>query len=134
MGQLEDEGFSLVEVVIAMFLLAIVALAVLPLTITAVRASVGNADLVAATTFANSQLAPIRDAFPQDPSATTSCAVLAAHAATGTPGPIGTELVAGITVGGCPVSYPGSVNVTVTVTENGSTLVVLPTRVLVSGP
>ncbi|MDN3496125.1 prepilin-type N-terminal cleavage/methylation domain-containing protein [Planococcus sp. APC 4015] len=129
-----DHGFSLVEVIIAMFLLAVIALAVLPLTITAVRASVGNADLVAATTFANAQLAPIRDAFPQDPAETTSCAVLRARATTATPGPAGSDLVAAITVSGCPAAYPGSMNVTVTVSERGSPLVTLPTRVLVSGP
>lgn len=128
-----DDGFSLVEVIIAMFLLAIIALAVLPLTVTAVRASVGNADLVAATTFANAQLAPIVDAFPQDPSATSSCVVLQAHAATATPGPVGTDLVSDITVGPCPSDYPAAVDVTVTVTENGATLVSLPTRVLVTG-
>ncbi|MET0295796.1 MAG: prepilin-type N-terminal cleavage/methylation domain-containing protein [Microbacterium sp.] len=129
-----DEGFSLVEVIIAMFLLAVIALAVLPLTITAVRASVGNADIVAATSFAHAQLAPIRDAFPQNPTSTTSCAVLRARATAGVPGPAGSGLLAGIAVGTCPTVYPGSMTVTVTVSENGSTLVTLPTRVLVSGP
>lgn len=131
-----DEGFSLVEVIIAMFLLAVIALAVLPLTITAVRSSVGNADLVSATTFANAQLAPLSAAFPNDPVTPTTCTALRARAASGVPDPAGTGLRADVTIGTCPAAYPGSVTVTVVVSPpgGGARLVSLPTRLTVSVP
>ena len=68
----DADGFSLVEVVIAMFLLAVLALAVLPALIGATRASVTNRSVLTATTFANGQLAAIQADFPDDPTAPTS--------------------------------------------------------------
>lgn len=132
MSKCADEGFSLVEVIIAMFLLAVLSLAVLPLIIGATRLSVTNKDLVAATTFANSQLAPIRDAFPVNPGSPTKCSDLQARAVASVIDPAGTGLVATVVVGACPTAYPGSVAVTVTVKEGSSTLVKLPTRILVA--
>jgi prepilin-type N-terminal cleavage/methylation domain-containing protein len=128
-----EKGFSLVEVIMAMFLLSVLALAILPLLIGATRVSVSNRDLVAATAFANAQLAPITAAFPNDPSSPTSCAALKsgwdrdsiADAA-------GTGLVANVSVGGCPPAFPGTVTLTVSVSRDGERLVVLPSRVLVS--
>lgn len=134
MSSCEDEGFSLVEVIIAMFLLAVIALAVLPLTIAAARASVSNTDLVAATTFANARLAPIRDAYPVNPVTLTTCTSLEGRAALDVPDPAGTGLLADTTIGACPSTFPGSVLVTITVTEGSATLVSLPTRVYVSAP
>lgn len=129
----EDDGFSLVEVIMAMFLLAVLALTVLPLIIGATRVSVSNRDLVAATTFANAQLAPVKAAFPNDPTTPTSCAALrAAHAATAVPDPAGTGLTADVTIGTCPAAYPGTVTVTVRVIDDGTTIVTLPTRIMVS--
>lgn len=131
----DNEGFSLVEVIIAMFLLMVLALAVLPLMVGATRVSVANSDLVGANTFANAQLAPIKSAFPNDPATPTSCATLRSRVATDVPDPAGTGLLADITVGTCPASYPGVVLVTVTVDDParpGQTLVRLPTRILVS--
>lgn len=129
-----EEGFSLVEVIIAMFLLAVIALAVLPLTIAATRVSVDNEELLAATAFANARLAPIRDAYPVNPITATTCTSLSGRTAVDIPDPAGTRLLADTTIGGCPSIYPGSVLVTVTVTEGSSTLVSLPTRVYVSAP
>lgn len=133
----ESEGFSIVEVVIAMFLLMVLALAVLPLIVGATTVSVNNRDLVAATTFANGQLASITSAFPNDPGTPTRCASLAGRAATDVPDTAGTGLLADITVGACPAAYPGTVLVTVEVEdpdEPGAPLVRLPTRVAVSAP
>lgn len=133
----ESEGFSIVEVVIAMFLLMVLALAVLPLIVGATTVSVSNRDLVAATTFANGQLASITAAFPNDPATPTSCATLRGRAALDVPDTADTGLTADITVGSCPPAYPGVVLVTVVVedpADPGATLVRLPTRVSVSGP
>ena len=48
MGSQNDGGFSLVEVLIAMFLLAVLSLAVLPLIVGAATSSVVNRDIAAA--------------------------------------------------------------------------------------
>ncbi len=133
----ESEGFSIVEIVIAMFLLMVLALAVLPLIVGATRVSVSNRDLVAATTFANGQLASITAAFPNDPATPTSCAALRGRAATDVADTAGTGLTADISVGSCPAAYPGVVLVTVVVedpADPGAALVRLPTRVSVSAP
>ncbi|MFB8147404.1 prepilin-type N-terminal cleavage/methylation domain-containing protein [Microbacterium sp. NPDC056003] len=133
----DSEGFSLVEVIIAMFLLMVLALAVLPLIIGATNTSVVNRDLVAATTFANAQLAPIKASFPNDPLTPTSCATLGARAATDVVDTAGTGLQADLTIGTCPAAYPGIVLVTVAVEDSaapGTALVRIPTRVSVSAP
>lgn len=132
MSDNSDQGFSLVEVIMAMFLLAVLALAVLPLVISATRVSVVNKDLVAATTFANAQLAPVKAAFPNDPATPTSCATLATYDRDDVPDPAGTGLLADIEIGACPAAFPGTVSVIVKVSDGSGTLVTLPTRVMVS--
>jgi len=129
-----DAGFSIVELVVAMFLLAVLALALLPLLVGATRTSVVNKSLTSATAFANAQLAPIRAAYPND-STTSSCAALrSAFNSKTTADPAGTGLQALITVGTCPVApFPAIVTVNVTVTKGSTTLVSLPTKVLVAG-
>lgn len=127
-----EDGFSIVEVIIAMFLLAVLALAVLPLVIGATRVSVSNRDLVAAAAFANSQLAPIRADFPNDPVSPTTCSSLRARAATEVADPAGTGLTADILVGTCPTAYPGTVTVVVTVSDADGELTSIPTRIPVS--
>lgn len=133
----DSEGFSIVEVIIAMFLLMVLALAVLPLIIGATTTSVVNRDLVAATTYANAQLAPIKATFPSDPATPTSCATLRSRAAADVVDTAGTGLQADVTIGSCPTTYPGAVLVTVAVEDSadpGVVLVRLPTRVTVSAP
>lgn len=134
-----DDGFSLVEVIIAMFLLAVLSLAVLPLIITATASSVVNRDVVEATAFANAQLAPIKAAFPTEPVSPTSCASLrtyivdVAHAVSD---PAGSGHTATIDVDPCSGDsrdYPDAVVVTVIVRDaDGDALVTLPTRIPVS--
>lgn len=128
-------GFSLVEIIIAMFLLMVIALALLPALVGATRASVVNRSLVEATAFANAQLAPIRAEFPDNPPSQTTCASLRTRDGSvilDQPAP-DTRLFAEISVGECPSVYPGTVTVTVTVydADPSSPLVTLPTKVLV---
>ena len=122
-----------------MFLLAVLALAVLPLMIGVAQTSSGNRTLASANTFANAQLAPIRAAFP---TATASKGCGEARTAlprtalprTGVVDPAGTGLSADVAVGSCPATYPGTVTVTVRVYRTGEPskpLVTLPTRILV---
>ena len=61
-----ESGFSLIEIVVAMLVLALMAIGVLPLIIGTVQTGVSNRSQVAATTFANAQLAELRAAFGND--------------------------------------------------------------------
>ncbi|MCP2637175.1 prepilin-type N-terminal cleavage/methylation domain-containing protein [Microbacterium sp. HD4P20] len=136
-----EEGFSLVEVIIAMFLLMVLALAVLPLTIGAARTSVVNRNLVAATALASAQLAPIKAGFGIDRTGPSRCSELAAQAVPAEGAisdPAGTGLSATVDIGACPTDaalYPATVAVTVEVlSATGLSLVAIPTLVLVSEP
>lgn len=71
-----EGGFSLVEVLIAMFLLSLLSLAVLPLLITGVAVSVSNRDNVQTTALADAHLAALRTQFPAQPVTETTCAAL----------------------------------------------------------
>jgi prepilin-type N-terminal cleavage/methylation domain-containing protein len=138
--RLSDDGFSLVEVVLAMFLLGLMALAVLPLSIGAMRTSVVNRDVVAATAFADSRIALLRDAYRLD-AATSSCTALAATppigAADAQAGAAAKGMTATVTAV-CPASAITtalSVAVTVTVTDStGATIVAVPTTMRVTRP
>jgi prepilin-type N-terminal cleavage/methylation domain-containing protein len=129
-----QSGMSLVEVVIAMFILAVMSSAVLPLLIGGIQVSAVNRDAVAANAFANSQLAQLQASFPN--SAENSCAAVTAAAASGVADPSGSGSVATIAVGECPTSYPGVVRVTVTVFRPSATkaTVTLTSALLVATP
>jgi prepilin-type N-terminal cleavage/methylation domain-containing protein len=134
-GESDDTGFSLVEVVIAMFLFLVIATALLPLTVSAVTLSAGNRDLTAANSLASSRLADLRGTFP-DGSPTNSCAAVRATTNTDQADPASTGLVSDLAIGTCPTTYPGTVVATVTVRESGhaGSLVEIPTRILVAVP
>jgi type II secretory pathway pseudopilin PulG len=127
-------GVSLVEIVVAMFLFAVMSVAVLPLMMGAVQASATNRDLVAINSLANSRLAMLEAAFPN--SAENSCAAVAATAAGGIADPSGSGATASITVGTCPSSYPATVTVTVQAVRAGSTkpAIILNSAILVASP
>ncbi len=149
MFQRHDEGFSLVEVLIAMFLLAVLSLAVLPLLIGVTRASVSNRDVITATTLANARLAPLRAAFPLEQSPAKKCqteliSAIGAIATTDANNPSLTVTVVAtpeVTESGvpkvCPTAttqYPRTILITATVTGGGTPLAVVPTRILVGAP
>ncbi len=128
-------GVSLVEIVVAMFLFAVMSVAILPLMIGAVQASATNRDLVAANSLANAQLATLQIAFPN--SAANPCSSVLARAASGIFDPSKSGATASISVGACPTSYPATVSVTVRAfrPNNASKAVVtLESAVLVSLP
>ncbi|WP_449282377.1 type IV pilus modification PilV family protein [Leucobacter sp.] len=127
-----DRGFSMVEIVISMFLLGILSLAVLPLVMRVTQHSVENRGLLEATAFAKDELARIEADYPATPgTVATSCAVLTARAAN--PPAVhpenGTEAV--LTVGSCPGVYPGSVPVKISVVDGGDTVTSVTSRVRV---
>ena len=132
-----DDGFSLVELIIAMFFLALLSLAVLPLLIGATTASVMNRDQVKATSFAAEQLAALRSTFPLDSAGT--CTALTAREASGASaiaGPAGSGMTATVDVAACPhgtASYPAAIDVTIRVFDrSGDELASVPTQIRVS--
>lgn len=128
----DDTGFSLVELVIAMFVLAVLSLAVLPLLVGTTRASVENRGLLTATAFANDRLAVLQAAYPATPGDdSTSCAALRALEASPPAVDPATGLVARLSVGACPTEFPASVPVTVTVSDDGENVTAVSTRLRV---
>lgn len=130
----DDSGMSLVEIVIAMLLFGLLAIGVLPLMWGITQSSVHNRELLTATTFAKDTVAAIQAAFPATPGAgSTSCTALRGYESTPPPPAVDLEndLEATVTVGACPATYPASVPVKVTVTQDGETAAVITTRVRV---
>ena len=125
-------GVSLVEIVVAMFLFAVMSVAVLPLIVGAVQASATNRDLVAANSLANAQLATLTTSFPS--SAENSCTAVVAKSLTGILDPSGSGALASIAVGTCPSSYPATVTVTVRAFRPNSTkaVIILTSAILVT--
>lgn len=127
-------GVSLVEIVVAMFLFAIMSVAVLPLLLGAVKASAINRDLVAVTSLANARLATLEATFPN--TAENSCAAVAASAAGGIPDPSGSGATASVSVGACPGTYPSTVTVTVRAfrPDSAKASIILNSAILVTAP
>lgn len=122
---------SLIEVVIAMLLLAIMAMAVVPLLIVPVKASLANRSTIAATAFANATLESLRAEFPLD--GESSCTTVRERENPALPDPAGTSLKANVTAGACPTDLPGTVTVTVQVTDSDtSPLITLATEIVVT--
>lgn len=135
-AQHDDSGFSMVELVIAMFVFAIIAMAILPAAVQATKLSAVNREHVSANAFASAELAGIRAAFPDD--ATNSCAAVRAYqTSTNIADPAASGLTASRTVASCPSTYPGLVTVTARVfdpkTSTSRPAVVISTRIVVTG-
>lgn len=110
-----DDGFSLIELVMAMFLFGLIALAILPSAISAAELSVVNRDHVAANAFASGQLALVRSDFPD--TGDNACTAVQAHTQM-TPrveDPAKTGLEAEIVVSPTCPTFPGVVDATVKV-------------------
>jgi Tfp pilus assembly protein PilV len=109
-----DEGLGLIEIVVAMLLLAVLALAMLPVLITGMAQSTANTTFATATQLVNTQMQLAH-------SRGTLCADIAAMAGTSTlTDPRGVVLTATTTVATCP-SGIGTVRVSTAVTRPGST-------------
>lgn len=112
----DDAGFGLVEIVVSMFLLALLAVAFLPLLIDSLRVSVTNSKVATANQILSEQL----DAIALVP---RTCAAFDAFESATIPTVTdnrGTVYQADRDVVGCtPSSYPAPVTVTLTVTIVG---------------
>lgn len=124
----DERGFGLIEIVVAMFLLAIVSMSVLPLLVQGMKLSSANATLAAATQLANQQIEMVRSQ--------TLCGSIVP--ATSTVTTQGVNLQVSRTVGStCPiVGYPITVPVSVSVTRTDTNAVVASATTLVfaTGP
>ncbi|HEV7564858.1 MAG TPA: type II secretion system protein [Microbacteriaceae bacterium] len=124
----DDRGFGLIEIVVAMFILGLLAVATLPILVQGMRLSATNSTLATATQLANQQIEQVR--------AQQSCgAIVAATTTVATSGP---SLTVTRTVSAtCPATgYPITVPVAVSVSrsDTGHVLASASTRVFVSGP
>jgi len=119
-------GFGLVEVVVAMFLLAMLAVAFLPFLVQGITQSAANGTFAAATQLVNKEM--------EDARARTTCSALTGSTFS-VLDPRGVTLRVARTVGGtCPVaasSYPVTVPVSVTVTRTDTGVVVSSAATLI---
>ncbi|PKI90254.1 hypothetical protein CW368_10775 [Actinomycetales bacterium SN12] len=128
----DDEGFSLVEVVIAMFLFAVLAIAILPLMTGLSQRSAENRTTLSATAFAKEELSKIQAAYPAAPgNTTTSCAALRSLQSLPPVVDPASGFAARVTVDVCPSTFPTSIPLRVIVARGGTDLVTMATRVRV---
>ncbi|MGH1525679.1 type IV pilus modification PilV family protein [Leifsonia sp. L25] len=64
----DEGGFGIAEVLVAMFLLAVIAVAIIPILVQGLRLSVQNATVATATQLANQQIEQVRGPRPARPS------------------------------------------------------------------
>lgn len=115
-GLRDDRGFGLIEILVSMFLLALLAVAFLPLLIDALRVSITNAKLATANQILSEQLDAIalvdRTCADFDAFESASIAPVTDER--------GTVYQAARDVTGCPpAAYPDQVTITLTVTVAG---------------
>jgi prepilin-type N-terminal cleavage/methylation domain-containing protein len=121
-------GFGLIEIVVAMFLLAIVTLAVLPLLVQGLKLSASNATVAAASQLANQQVELLRskslcgDIAPATTTATAQGVVLQISRTVGTTCPLL----------GYPITVP--VSVSVTRMDTSAEVATVNTLIFVTGP
>lgn len=130
--RLDDEtGLGLAEIVVAMFIIALLAISLLPLLITGMKASIENVTIAAGGQFANDRMS-IAAAAAEGSAPCTDLLALA-----DTPASMidarGVELRAVTTVGSCPSGTPDTVLVSTIVTrvDTGAEVAHASTRVLV---
>ena len=132
-GQLGDErGFSLIEIVVAIFLLAVVSVATLPLLVQGLKLSSTNATLATASQLANQQVELVRSQSLCSAIVPTIMTVVAQ----------GVMLKVSRTVGltcppiGAPLALPITVPVSIDVrrTDTGAVIASVTTLVFVTGP
>lgn len=112
----DDAGLGLIEIIVSMFLLALVAMAFLPVLIQGMKASVSNATLATAGQLVSEQMDQAR-ALP------STCEALSAFDDVAVATAIdarGTVFLPHRQVGACPTAYPGLVAVRVWVTKDGA--------------
>jgi type II secretory pathway pseudopilin PulG len=122
-----ESGLGIVEIVVSMFLLALLAVAFLPLLIQGMTASVRSATVATASQLLNQQLDRVRAVAPNCADVHTFAAVSVPPTTDGR----GTVFQPDSVADGCPTSYPGVVKVEVTINEAGEVIAEAVTLVYV---
>jgi prepilin-type N-terminal cleavage/methylation domain-containing protein len=120
-------GFSLVEIVVAMFILALVAVSLAPILVSSLKQTATNALSTQATHLASVQMDAVRAQTP-------NCAALTAYASSTLPvAATGQGVSLSITqaIGACPSTYPGTAPFTVTVRRTDTNEVLATATTLV---
>ena len=124
----DDSGFTLIEVMVAMLLLVVVALALVPAFVSQMRATSTNTTIATASQLAGQQIDDAQ-------SRAATCAALQAYQTETVPSVVdgrGVSLQAHRIVAlPCPASYPSTIQVQVTVTLSGSSAVIASVTTLV---
>jgi type II secretory pathway pseudopilin PulG len=126
-GNQRELGFSLVEIVVAIFVLAALSLALIPALVAGVQQSKNNAVIAAANELLASRLDQARGQ-------TASCQSLTSFSASTVTDVVeshGVSLHLTQVLDACPAAYPGTVRYTVTVvrTDTSSVLVTASTLI-----
>ena len=114
-----DRGFGMIEIVVSMFLIAVMVMAMLPVLISSMKLTATNVIVTRATQVVTAQF----DLARRQGEITPTCSAIRALA-TATPidvgDPYGEPLRYTRSVGECPTSYPGTVAISVSVTKTSS--------------
>jgi type II secretory pathway pseudopilin PulG len=115
----DDSGFGMIEIVVSMFLVALIAVAMLPVLIGSMRLTATNIVVTRATQIVGAQLDLARK---QAELAPTCAAIrgLAISTPVNVIDPNGQALRYTRAVGACPSTYPGTVSLSVTVALSGT--------------
>ena len=123
----DESGMGLVEIVVSMFILAILAMAFLPILIQGMRSSVANATQATAGQLASEQMDQARAL----PAICQGIVAFGAAVLEPTTNSRGTVFQPHREVGACPTSYPGVVSVRVWITEGADTTALAEAKTLI---
>ncbi|MDI2098549.1 hypothetical protein [Ruicaihuangia caeni] len=129
----DDSGIGLIEIVVSIFLLGLLAISALPLIINGMTTSQRTATLSTASQLVSSELERVRALGAPLACGTVTALAGSAPVVTDTRG---VQYQPTVSVGACPGSYPGTIAVSVRVTDasNGDELARAATSVLVEQP
>jgi Tfp pilus assembly protein PilV len=120
----DERGIGIIEIVISMFLIALLVLSFIPVLINSNRLSGRNTTMATATQIVNKQIQSAR-AVTSSTSTTPSCAnmnnFMVSPAPSAVVDPRGVTLLAVWAPITCPSSYPGTVLMKVSITQSGYT-------------
>ena len=118
-----ERGIGIIEIVVSMFLIALLVLSFIPVLINSNRLSARNTTMATATQIVNKQIESAR-AVTSSTSTAPSCSNLNTFMVSPAPSavvdPRGVTLPARWRPLTCPVSYPGTVRMRVSITQPGS--------------
>ena len=123
----DDEGFSLIEIVVSMFLIAFLAMAFAPVLVQSMKTSVRNTTIATGTQLLNRELDRLRTT----PAFCDAVTGFGAAAVAPTTDSRGVAFQPARQVGACPANYPGVVRVTISISTADVASTALTARTLV---